>query len=206
MLNIRQAQLARGCGASQNSQMAKNAKRARVTKDQWLTKALDLFTREGEPGIRIEQLARELDVAKAGFYWHFKDRNDLLNQVLDYWAHEYTEVITENTQLLSLEPRERLLAAMQMVYDHKLASLDLHFHVWALKDARVAKRVRAVTRRRLDYIGSIFLELGFNAEQAAVRARLFVAHETSELPLFPRQSKERANKQRKLRWKLYLAE
>ena len=89
--------------------MVKKKRTPRVSREEWLAKALEVFRREGEPGVRIEMLAREIGVAKAGFYWHFKDREDLLNQVLNYWAHEYTEVVTENEALLSLPPGERLL-------------------------------------------------------------------------------------------------
>lgn len=58
--------------------------------------------------ITVEGLARSLGIAKAGFYWHFKNRDDLLKQLLNYWIHELTEVASENPQLLTLEPKKRL--------------------------------------------------------------------------------------------------
>jgi AcrR family transcriptional regulator len=186
--------------------MTKPSTRNRVTKEQWLAKALEIFTQEGEPGVRVELLARELGVAKAGFYWHFRNRADLLTQLLDFWAHEYTEVVTENTILRGLEPRQRLLAVMQMVYDHSLGELDAHFHVWALKDPLVARRVRAVIRKRLDYLRSVFAELGFKGDQLEARARLFVAYESNEAIMFRHRSKDEARKLRIQRWKLLLGE
>jgi AcrR family transcriptional regulator len=39
----------------------------RVSKADWLEKALQTFRQEGEPGIKIEALARRLNVNKAGF-------------------------------------------------------------------------------------------------------------------------------------------
>jgi len=55
---------------------------------------------------------------------------DLLGQLVDYWAHEYTEVIITNEALLQLPAAERLLAIMEMIWEHDLAGLDLHLQVW----------------------------------------------------------------------------
>ena len=189
----------------QNPAMTKSRRKDRVSKDQWLARALEVFTREGEPGVRIEALARDIGVAKAGFYWHFKDRADLLDQLLDYWAHEYTEVVTSNEALLQLPAAERLLAVMEMIWEHNLAGLDLHFHVWARKEAKVARKVQQVLRKRLDYLTSIFSEAGFSGDELEMRARLFVAYTSNETLMFRFKSKEQARRLLKRRWRLLLA-
>ena len=185
--------------------MTKDRRKDRVSKDQWLAQALEVFTREGEPGVRIEPLAREIGVAKAGFYWHFKDRADLLSQLLDYWAHEYTEVVTTNEALLQLPAAERLLAVMEMIWEHDLAGLDLHFHVWARKDARVARKVNQVLRKRLDYLKRLFSEAGFSGDELEMRARLFVTYTSNEPLMLRFKSREQASQLRKRRWQLLLA-
>jgi AcrR family transcriptional regulator len=185
--------------------MVKHRKTTRVSKAEWLAKALEMFVREGEPGVRVEVLARELDVAKAGFYWHFKDRADLLHQVLEYWAHEYTEVITANEALLEIPAAERLLTVMEMICEHNLAGLDVHFHVWARKDAAVARKVRQVIRTRLDYLKAIFAELGFSGEELEMRSRLFVAYESNETLMFRFKSRSEVGRLRKKRWRQYIS-
>ncbi|RLA39599.1 MAG: hypothetical protein DRR06_18855 [Gammaproteobacteria bacterium] len=101
-----------------------NNKLKRVTHDQWLSKALELFASTGESGLRVEQLARSLGVSKSGFYFHFKDREDFLQQLLNYWAHEYTEVITRNPLLLMTPLRERLLMISTLIFEQNLAEFD----------------------------------------------------------------------------------
>ena len=71
----------------------------RVSKAEWLQTALNLLDEEGVEAIRVERLARELGISKSGFYWHFKDRDDLRSQILDYWVHEFNEVVTANPTL-----------------------------------------------------------------------------------------------------------
>src|SRR5207247_4105060 len=50
----------------------------RLGKDDWLRGARLALLREGPNGVRVEPLARELGVTKGSFYWHFHDREDLL--------------------------------------------------------------------------------------------------------------------------------
>ncbi|MHC4350247.1 MAG: TetR/AcrR family transcriptional regulator, partial [Planctomycetota bacterium] len=53
-------------------------KAMRKSKAHWFQAALAALAREGIQGVRVERLARDLGVAKSGFYWHFRDRDDLL--------------------------------------------------------------------------------------------------------------------------------
>lgn len=185
--------------------MTKQSSKPRVTKDQWLAGALDQFRDGGEPAINIEQLARVVGVAKTGFYWHFKNREDLLKQLLVYWAHEYNEVITDNALLEQLPPKERLFVTMQMVHDENLCELDMHFHVWSMKDRQVAKKVRAVIDKRFGYIKSIFSEAGFTGDELEMRTRLVVAHDSNELVMFKKMSKSQTTKLRQRRCRLLLS-
>ena len=184
--------------------MTKIRRTSRVSKQQWLAKALEVFIQNGEPGINIELLAREIGVAKAGFYWHFKDRADLLLQLLDYWSDEYTGVIINNVTVLELPAAERLLAIMEMIEEHDLAGLDLHFHVWARKDAKVARKVQKVIRERLDYLRNTFAELGFSGDEVEMRARLFLAYEANESLMFRFKTRGQVKRLQQRRWRQYL--
>ena len=186
--------------------MVKKRTTKRVSKAEWLEKALEVFRLEGEPGIRIEAIARKLGINKAGFYWHFRDRGDLLEQLLAYWEAEYTKVVTENTILKGLPAAERLLATMSMIYEHRLAELDVHFNAWALKNPDVEKVVQRVIRLRLHYLRDTFTDAGFEREEAEMRARLFVGYESNEGLMFRFKNEEQARSYRELRWRLYVSE
>ena len=86
-------------------------------------------------------LARKPEINKAGFYWHFKDRADRLDQLTDYWMHEHTEIVAKNSILAAALPRDRLLVVMNMIYKNKLAELYIHFNGRALRDNIVENRV-----------------------------------------------------------------
>lgn len=155
-----------------------------LTKEDWLKIGLIFFSLEGVNGLKIERLAKELGVAKSSFYWHFKDREDLLNQLLDFWIHEYTEVVTSNQHLLKMAPEDRLRTIMTMVYDHQLAGLDLSFRAWGNINPIIKDKVDSAIKQRLDFTKQAFYELGFRGEALEARTRLFVAYESNERGMF----------------------
>ena len=59
--------------------------RPQLDRSTWIQAAFDTLADEGVGGIRVEILARRLHVTKGSFYWHFKDRQDLLDGILETW-------------------------------------------------------------------------------------------------------------------------
>jgi AcrR family transcriptional regulator len=162
-----------------------------VSKAEWLEAGLSALGDGSVEGITVERLARSLGIAKAGFYWHFENRDDLLRQILDHWIHETTEVITGNAQLLELDPRGRLLAAAEIILDYDLGSLDPAIRQWALRDRSAARAVKRVNKLRLDFVRGAFNELGFKGDDAEMRAMLFVVYHSSEPSVFREISRKR---------------
>jgi AcrR family transcriptional regulator len=185
--------------------MVETSAKKRVTREQWLSKGLELFAVSGAEGLRVEKLARELSIAKSGFYCHFKDRDDLLNHILDYWAHEYTEVITENPMLQHLPARERLLLLMTMVYEQNLTEFDAAMDMWSRGNKLVARKRNRVIDMRLKFVRAALKELGFKGDDLEMRARLLAGFQMGERQIFG--SNTRTSKQyRELRLRLLIGE
>jgi len=172
--------------------MNKTPKTARVSKDQWLAKALEIFSVAGEEGLRVEAIAKVLGVAKSGFYWHFKNRDDLLEEICKYWIHEYTEVLSSNVEIIALPPKERLFTLMNMVFDHDLAEFDISFRAWAANDPGIARKVKKVISIRTNIVRQAFNELGFSGEELEMRTQLFVGYESNERSMFNTTKKKSA--------------
>ena len=52
-------------------------------KPQWLRAGLEALRKGGVGAVRVERLAEDVGVTKGSFYWHFRDRRDLLDAMLD---------------------------------------------------------------------------------------------------------------------------
>ena len=172
----------------------KNRRRG-VSKAEWLETGLQALSEGGVAALTVEGLARSLGIAKAGFYWHFKNRDDLLNHILDYWTHELTQVVTSNPELLALKPKDRLLTTAEMILDYDLTRYEIPIRQWALKDTAAARAVRKVNRLRLEFIRSTFSELGFKDDDLEMRSMLFVCYHSWESPMFQEMSQKSRREQ-----------
>jgi AcrR family transcriptional regulator len=162
-----------------------------VSKGEWLAASLEVLSERGVAGITIDGVAKTLGISKAGFYWHFKNRDDLLREMLAYWIHEVTLVVTANPQLIGLTPKNRLIKIAEMIIDYDLGRYDMPIRQWARTDAGAARVVRKVNRIRLDFLSTAFSELGFKGEELEMRARLFICYHALESSMFREVSRKR---------------
>jgi AcrR family transcriptional regulator len=170
-----------------------------VSRAEWLEAAAKILETHGIPEVKIETLARTLGISKSGFYWHFRNRAELLDCLLDHWLHEVTEVITENPKLLELDPRNRLYRVAEVILDYDLVRYEVGIRQWALSNEKAAETVVSVNQMRLDFIGRTMRELGFTGEELEMRTMLFVCYQTWESPMFreiPRESRRKLIKRR----------
>ena len=70
-----------------------NGRRNSLGQDDWLNAALESLNEKGIDAVKVLPLSHKLGVTRGSFYWHFKDREDLLRQMLEYWERELTDVV-----------------------------------------------------------------------------------------------------------------
>ena len=175
--------------------MNKQKVRRGVSKAEWLEMGLKTLSDGSVDNLTVQGLAKSLGIAKAGFYWHFENRDDLLRQLLNYWTHELTEVVTTNPDILALKPKKRLIRTAETILDYELTRYEIAFRQWALQDAGAARAVKKANRLRLDFIGTAFSELGFKGEELEVRTMLFVCYHSLEWSMFREISRKRRRDQ-----------
>ena len=164
--------------------MTKQAKKKRVSKADWLEKALDVLEVDGINEVKIERLARELNISKSGFYWHFKDRKDLIRTMIEYWGEEFTSVVTSNNAILNASPKERIYLAMKMILEINLTRLELPMRFSAEKDPIAWELLNRVYQIRLNFFRSALSEMGFEGEDLEMRIHLLTCYHTWEGVMF----------------------
>lgn len=145
-------------------------KTAKKSKSSWLEAALEALAEGGIEAVRVELLARRLGVTKGSFYWHFKDRPQLLRELLKYWTEISTDAVLKNAQYPS-EPIKRIYSVAGDIVKRELARMDPHIRAWTQYDESAAKTVAAVDKARLKFLCELFLNAGFDQEQADLRSR-----------------------------------
>lgn len=130
----------------------------RTPRSSWIEEGLRALGGGGPDAVRIEPLARRLGVSKGGFYWHFDDRQALLEEMLNAWEHTWVDEVIEVLEAEDGDARSKLrhLFAMAATSGGDLLKIELAIRNWARRDKGVAKRLRQVDNRRMDYLRSQF--------------------------------------------------
>jgi AcrR family transcriptional regulator len=146
-----------------------------LSREDWTQAALDALADEGLAGVAVEPLARRLGASKGSFYWHFRDRGELIAATLELWARrDTTEVITALEAIA--DPRDRLRELARSAYIEAAQGNDAHPSVLAAaSDPRVAPVLERVTRTRLAFLERQFEALGLDPPAARARARMAYA-------------------------------
>jgi AcrR family transcriptional regulator len=171
----------------------------RTSKAKWLEKGLEVLEAEGVNAVKIDRLAKELETSRSGFYWHFKDRRDLLLNMLEYWKHEYTEVVIyDGGHEADLPPQERLLHIMKTIEQYDLDRYETPVRAWADHDPEADAIVKKVYAIRIKFIKSIFAEMGFTGTDLEMRTRLWLCYATHGKAMYGKVSRQKQSEFLKL--------
>jgi AcrR family transcriptional regulator len=146
--------------------------RAQLGREDWVRAAIAALARGGVEAVRVEPLARRLRVTKGSFYWHFRDRPELLNALLDTWEARGTLAVIERVESLGGGPEQRLWRLFEIVVREGQGAGEHAIRTWARTDPAAAEVLRRVDARRIQYLEGLFRQLGFAEEEAQARARL----------------------------------
>jgi AcrR family transcriptional regulator len=130
----------------------------RTPRNRWIEEGLSVLASGGPDAVRIEPLAQALGVSKGGFYWHFKDRQSLLEEMLDAWERTGVDEVIEAVEAENGDARSRLrrLFALAAASGGELLKIELAIRNWARREEAVAERLRQVDNRRMNYMRSLF--------------------------------------------------
>lgn len=129
----------------------------RTPREKWIDAGLRALAAGGPDAVRVEAVARSLGVTKGGFYWHFDDRQALLEEMLDAWERQSIDDVIERLEddggpaTAKLERLFTLASTAGL-----LGKVDLAVRDWARREPTVARRLRRVDNRRMAYMRSLF--------------------------------------------------
>lgn len=139
-----------------------------LSADDWTTAGLKALARSGFTALKADPLAKAMGVSRGSFYWHFADLAAFHAAVLKRWREIAAEQIIADVEAGRDEPLKALLRRSFG------ARLDLERAVrnWAAFDAAAQGAVRAIDRRRLEYIEALLVKRGLPPAEAEARAQI----------------------------------
>jgi AcrR family transcriptional regulator len=138
---------------------AKRAGAPRLNADAWTGVALEAIAEGGLAAVSVEGLARRLGATKGSFYWHFDNRDALIEATLAAW--EAGETIAVAKMLAPLpDAASRLRVLLRAALDDRAGA---RVEAGLLADSNVPV-VRAslerATRARTGYLRELFERIG----------------------------------------------
>ncbi|HEV2126256.1 MAG TPA: helix-turn-helix domain-containing protein [Chloroflexota bacterium] len=128
-----------------------------LSKTEWLRAARVALLRGGVASVRVEPLARELGVTKGSFYWHFADRAELLEALIQEWEAEADLLIGA----LGAPRSDGLRGLLDQLARNVIASergevpSDAAVFGWAAVSPEIAERVKAAEEERISLLGEL---------------------------------------------------
>jgi AcrR family transcriptional regulator len=133
----------------------------RTPRQAWVEAGLIALGKGGLDGVRVEVLAKSLGVTKGGFYGQFRDRNELLEEMLETWATAVVDQVIDEIERRGGDARIKLQRLFEIAIAEweDLLKIELAVRDWARRDRMAADRLQRVDERRMEYMRSLFGEL-----------------------------------------------
>ena len=144
----------------------------RLTPDDWAIAAFRAIARGGIDAVAVEPIAAELGATKGSFYWHFKNRDALIEAALDEWERRLTEEVIDELER-DPDPANRLQQLFGAAFQQGPTGRAAEIAILANPEhPAVLRRVRRVAQRRITYIAKQLEQLGWEGSDALDRAVL----------------------------------
>jgi AcrR family transcriptional regulator len=198
---------ARPVRPARKARAAGEATRHSLTPETWIEAATGVLVDQGIDHVRVDLLAQRLGVTRGSFYWHFKDREDLLRRVLQAWRETATENLTARLESAHEDPMAQLRDVISLPFRGRAAAraarIELAIRAWARRDQMARFAVDEADASRIGYIAQVFSALGFPVMEARSRAFLLYSYVVSESQMPTLSTKAQKDERRRFAERLF---
>jgi AcrR family transcriptional regulator len=167
-------------------------RREPLGRQAWLDAARAALIEEGTAGVEVNKLAKRLGVSRGGFYWFFENRQQLLQELLAYWAESGTALFEKILQTPGRNGVEEYAALINLWIDESDydPKWDGAVRDWARTSEAVRKVVARVDQRRIEILEQIYQDMGYRGKEAHIRARITYYHQVGYYALGVQESRK----------------
>ena len=157
--------------------------RSPLTREDWIHAAQRMLVKGGIDSVRVDTLAKELNITRGSFYYHFKSRNELLEGLLGDWRARATEDVIHQLRNTRNSPHEQLEHLLELPLHgntaREAAATEIAIRGWARRDKQARQAIDEVDSHRMSYIEGLLIQVGCDETQARDRAFLIYSYQLS---------------------------
>ena len=146
----------------------------KVTRQDWLDTARAMLISDGMESVKILTLAGRMQVSRSSFYWYFRDREALLQALLDEWLSTNTRAIVTAAATPSRTITGAVCNVFKSFIDPRRFDVRLDFAIrdWARRSDAVRRVLKTSDNQRIVALKAMFARFGYSDEESLIRARV----------------------------------
>lgn len=142
----------------------------RMSKADWIEAAMRLLVAEGPEALRVDRLCVMLGITKGSFYWHFQNRDALIEAMAADWQERRPVAALAEAARNGHTPAEQLDYLSQGFWRDDIVHFDAAMRAWGVSEPRIRAAVAATDRRMVAHVRSLFEAMGATPAEASARA------------------------------------
>lgn len=164
--------------------------RKRYTRADWVEAAKRIFIDTGVEDVKVDVIAKRMNITRGSFYWHFKSREDLLDALLEDWIERNQGEVEALRSKRNGAPTLADCIRVWVSMEDDVLTFDLAMRLWGRKIDKVAKATLRVDEAWVALLTDVFRRRGHPAKMAHGRARVMYFHQIGYYTLDLRESLE----------------
>lgn len=177
-----------------------------LSQEKWLQLAMKAMENDCKCKFSLDSLIKAMPVSKGSFYWHFKNREEFLFALVEYWHR--TDTLTVISALAALPedmPAEkRLWEFMCLIDEMKLTRHELLIRSLGFEFPELMPAIEKVDKERYEQVSSLFIGLGFEGAQLDMRVHAFMTSTIMDHHILPERNPEKQERRLKLRHEFFI--
>jgi AcrR family transcriptional regulator len=163
----------------------------RKSREDWIAAARKVLVTSGVDSVKVDRLANDLRATRGSFYWHFTDRDDLLNALLHDWeVNNYIAISTIRARWASSTPDLTELVELWVGEGTESPAFGMAIRTWARGDAKVEDIMHRVDNEWINLVQLLFSPDMYDESERLVRARVVYFHQVGYHALALREPQE----------------
>lgn len=134
---------------------------------------------------------KRLRSSRSSFYWFFKNRAELLEELLTLWEQAGTVPFERILQLPGATGMDKFLSMANLWVDENeyQPKWDAAIRGWGRASEAVREVIHEVDQKRIAVLQQIFMDIGYGGEDANVRARVMYYHQVGYYAMGVKESR-----------------
>lgn len=137
----------------------------------WLRAGVDLFAQNGMNGLKVEALVQKLGSSTDEFYFHFRNQQELFEEMIQYWRRTKTTGPIETFTKVAVEYRIEKLVDVVFA-DRTLHDFLFYLRQLAQESKKIADLLEEIEEERIESTRHIFNGLGFGLKEIDLKVEI----------------------------------